>query len=158
MSGFDTETVPSCEPHATSTRTSSALCLHTSQFRASKSSSDCQSCRMSRPPTRDAAEPCYVLTLRDELGPKYHDSSIYPCSHAGCGSIVTDLYRFCLHIYNCKRLKYDCLLQNGFSFAASFFSHVHFSFVLVVCDRFVLISLIPFLQYPFLPRWCPGAA
>jgi hypothetical protein len=34
------------------------------------------------------------------------------------GSIVTDLYRFRLHVYNCMTAKYHFLLQNYFPLAA----------------------------------------
>lgn len=132
-------------------------CPHAPQFRASKFFTNCPSFRMSRSPTRDAPEPCHVLTPRVELGRSITKAPSYPCSHAGRGSIVTDLYQFRLHIYNCKRLKYLSSLQNVFSFAASCFPHVHFSFLPVVCDCYFLISVILFSQHS-LPRWCPGAA
>jgi hypothetical protein len=115
------------------------LCIHTLHSFGRVSSSLTVSPSETRSPTRDAAEPCHVLTSRDELGRSIIKAPSYPCGHAGRGSIVTDLYQFRLHIYNCKRLKYRSPLQNLFSFAASCFSHVHFSFLPVVCDCYFLI-------------------
>jgi hypothetical protein len=59
-----------------------------------------------------------MLTMDDELGLHIMQPHRSPCW--AYGSIVTDLYRVCLHVYNCMRSKYHSLLQNHFSFAAPF--------------------------------------
>jgi hypothetical protein len=52
--------------------------------------------------------------MEDELGLNIMQTLSSLCwAHE---SIVTDLYRFRLHVYNCMTVKYHCLLQNPFLF------------------------------------------
>jgi hypothetical protein len=55
------------------------------------------------------------MVMEDELGLNIMQTPSPLCwTH---GSIVADLYRFRLHVYNCMTAKYHCLLQNHFPLA-----------------------------------------
>lgn len=134
------------------------LCIHTLHSFGRVSSSLTVSPSETRSPTRDAAEPCHVLTSRDELGRSIIKAPSYPCKHAGRGSIVTDLYQFRLHIYNCKRLKYRSLYKTfSPSLLRAFFTSTFLSYPWSVTATVFSNLGIFFLQHS-LSRWCPGAA